>query len=425
MKTPRRSEAGRMMAWLAPALLCGLAGLGLARGSATEPETRVTLSNSRLTEAIPPSSINPDTSPAIFVPVLLTASGQNSSFFTSELTLTNRGGEEVTIHYTYTAHTGGGSGTASDRLSPGQQKIHADALVYLRRLGIPIPHSGNRLGTLRLEVVGSSDIGVSVRTTTSVPEGRAGVAYRGIAVADGFAEAVYLCGLRQNRQDRSNVAFQNMGRQGNLTLRTTVYSGEAENRSPHVLPEVTLEPGRFHQINGILDKAGFAQGYVRVERVSGTAPFYAYGVINDQANSDGSFVFPVTASSLVGTTGQTLPVIVESGVFTSELTVTNFSDVARTLAFHFRAEAVQTPDKTTAVEWTLRPGQQVIVPDIVERMRQRGIQGIGPTGQTYRRCVVRHGGQRRHERDRDRSTYQFVRRPRRTLRRLLPRGPIR
>ena len=28
-------------------------------------------------------------------------------------------------------------------------------------------------------------------------------------------------------------------------------------------------------------------GYVKVERVSGTAPFYADGVINDQPNSDG------------------------------------------------------------------------------------------------------------------------------------------
>ena len=76
---------------------------------------------------------------------------------------------------------------------------------------------------------------------------------------------------------------------------------------------------------------GNRQGYVKVERVEGTAPFYAYGVINDQSNSDGSFVFPATASSLMGTVRQTLPVIVETGVFTSELMVTNFSDVAKTV----------------------------------------------------------------------------------------------
>ncbi|MDE2757423.1 MAG: hypothetical protein OXU26_04250 [Acidobacteriota bacterium] len=52
-----------------------------------------------------------------------------------------------------------------------------------------------------------SEVGVTVRTTTRVADGRAGLAYPGIAVADGFTEVVYLCGLRQ---DRSNVAFQNM-----------------------------------------------------------------------------------------------------------------------------------------------------------------------------------------------------------------------
>ena len=44
-----------------------------------------------------------------------------------------------------------------------------------------------------------------------------------------------------------------------------------------------------------------------------TAPFYAYGVINDNFNSDGSFVFPVREDSLVGKRGQTLPVIIETG----------------------------------------------------------------------------------------------------------------
>ena len=385
MKT-RRRPADRVMAWLAATILCVLAVYAPAQGSgAADRQVLETLSNNQPTGPVPSFSSNLGTSSSLFVPVILTASGQNNSFFTSELTLTNRGDSEARLEYTYTAHRGGGSGKATEVLAPGQQKIKADALAYLRRLGIPIPDSGNRIGTLRVEVAGASEVGVSVRTTTSVPEGRAGLAYPGIATADGFQEAAYLCGLRQNSQDRSNVAFQNMGTsgQGNVTLKTTVYSGDAENRSSHVLPDVMLPPGGFHQYNGILNRAGFDNGYVKVERVEGTASFYAYGVINDQANSDGSFVFPVTASSLTGTTGQTLPVIVETGPFTSELTVTNFSEVAKTVTFRFRAEAVETADKTASFEWTLQPGQQVIVPDIVERMRQMGTAGIGPSGQTF------------------------------------------
>ena len=332
------------------------------------------------------------TTGSLFVPVLLTSAGRNNSFFTSELTLTNRGEREARLDYTYTAHIGGGSGRASDVLAPGMQKIETDALGYLQSLGIAIPETGNRIGTLRVEARLGSEVEAVVRTTTEVPEGRAGLAYLGVAEEEGFEEAVYLCGLRQNSRDRSNVAFQNMGapEEGAITLRATVYSGEAADRSPRVLEDITLEPGGFHQYSpvlGVLESVdGDRQGYVKVERVEGRAPFYAYGVINDQANSDGSFVFPVTASSLEGTAGQTLPVIVETSAFTSELTVTNFSEEARVLHFSFVAEGVRTPDRTA--EFALMPmrleaGEQRILPDIVDILRGQGVEGIGPSRGGY------------------------------------------
>ena len=287
------------------------------------------------------------TTGSLFVPVILSSAGHNQSFFTSELTLTNRGDEEVKLDYTYTAHRGGGSGKTSDVLAPGMQKIETDALGYLRGLGIPIPETGNRTGTLRVEARLGSEVEAVVRTTTLVPEGRAGLAYLGVAEEEGFEEAVYLCGLRQNSKDRSNVAFQNMGaeEEGAITIRTTVYSGESTDTNARVLEDIELEPGGFHQYSGLLGRLesveGNRQGYVRVERVEGRAPFYAYGVINDQANSDGSFVFPVTASSLAESTGQTLPVVVETSAFTSELTVTNFSEEPRKLDFQFVAEGIE------------------------------------------------------------------------------------
>ena len=81
--------------------------------------------------------------------------------------------------------------------------------------------------------------------------------------------------------------------EGAITLRMTVYSGEASDKTARELEDIALEPGGFHQFSGLLGRV--ENGYVKVERVEGEAPFYAYGVINDQANSDGSFVFPVTA----------------------------------------------------------------------------------------------------------------------------------
>ena len=277
------------------------------------------------------------------------------------------------------------------------QKIETDALTYLRGLGIPIPETGNRIGTLRVEARLGSEVEAVVRTTTLVPEGRTGLAYPGVAEEEGFEEAVYLCGLRQNSQDRSNVAFQNMGapEEGAITVRTTVYSGEAADATARVLEDVTLEPGGFHQYSGLLGVLGVpAQGYVRVERVEGRAPFYAYGVINDQANSDGSFIFPVTASSLEGTAGQTLPVIVETSEFTSELTVTNFSEEPRRLDFQFVAEGVESAGNTAAFSMRLEAGQQEIIAEVVEELRQRGVAGLGSTRGFYAGplFVVAEGG---------------------------------
>ena len=275
-------------------------------------------------------------------------------------------------------------------LAPGRQKIETDALGYLRGLGIAIPETGNRIGTLRVEARLGSEVEAVVRTTTVVPEGRAGLAYLGVGEEEGFQVPVYLCGLRQNSRDRSNVAFQNMGapEEGAITLRTTVYSGEAEDATARILEDVRLEPGGFHQYSGLLGVLGVpAQGYVRVERVEGTSPFYAYGVINDQANSDGSFIFPVAASWLEGRMGQTLPVIVETSAFRSELTVTNFSEEPRTLDFRFVADAIKTTDKTAGFSMKLEAGEQRIIPEVVEELRRQEVAGLGSTRGFYAGAV--------------------------------------
>ena len=353
----RMLKIGRSPVWLMAAILCALAGQApVQESAAADREAPVALS-ARLPKASPgPTSSTAGTTSDLFVPVILTASGASDSYYTSELALTNRGSRTASLRYTYTAAAGGGNAAASETLAPGRQKIVPNAIDYLRTLGVPIPPSGNRIGTLRVGVSGSSEVSVTVRTTTQVADGRAGLAYPAVAAADGFTEVVYLCGLRQNREDRSNVAFQNMGISGNITVRATVFSGDSGGGF-RVLPEVVLAPGGFRQFNSVLATAGFTQGYVKVERVEGAGPFYAYGVINDQANSDGSFVFQLTASSLRGARGQTLPVIIEHPNFSSELIVTNFSDEAKVIDFGFVAQAVEGADHTARFSLTLAAGE--------------------------------------------------------------------
>ena len=325
----------------------------------------------------------------LFVPIVLRATGRTpGSFFTSELTLTNRGSSTAAVHYTYTAAFGGGSGTAMDSLEPGRQRVIPDAIAHLTALGVPIG-SGSAGGTLAVDfsnLSSPSDAAVTVRVSTPVEEGRAGLAYLGLTPDGLLTGPAFITGLRQNNQDRSNLAVQNAGVFGEerITLRVTVFSGDAAAPGKsEVLPDLSLPAGGFYQYNGILNRAGFDNGYVKVERVSGTAAYYAYGVINDNFNSDGSFVFPLTESSLVGTSGQTLPVVIETGSFQSELTLTNFSASDKPVDFSFVADSIQTAGNTTTFSLRLKARQQIIQPNLVNWLRQQGVAGIGPAGRAF------------------------------------------
>ena len=330
----------------------------------------------------------------LFVPIVLRGRGRTpGSFFTSELTLTNRGTATAAIHYTYTAAFGGGSGTAVEALGPGRQRVVPDAIAYLTGLGVPIGN-GSAGGTLAVEFSNLSSplaAAVTVRVATPVEEGRgrAGLAFLGLNPDGLLTSPAFITGLRQNSQDRSNLAVQNAGEasEGSITVRVTVVSGDPKVPGSLVLPDRTMAPGGFHQYNGILKEAGFDNGYVKVERVSGTAAYYAYGVINDQGNSDGSFVLPVEEGSLRGKRGQILPVMVETRDFSSELTVTNVSLVAKTVDFRWVAEAVGTADDTARFSLSLEAGEQRIIPDVVETLRRQGVAGIGPARRAYAGAV--------------------------------------
>ena len=171
----------------------------------------------------------------LFVPIVLRSQGRTpGAFFTSELTLTNRGTTTADIHYTYTASFGGGSGTAMDSLEAGRQRVIPDAIAYLTALGVPIG-SGSVGGTLAVDfsnLSSPSDAAVTVRVSTPVEEGsgRAGLAYLGLNPDGLLTGPAFITGLRENSQDRSNVAVQNAGLSGEerITLRVTVFPGDSE-----------------------------------------------------------------------------------------------------------------------------------------------------------------------------------------------------
>jgi len=76
-------------------------------------------------------------------------------------------------------------------------------------------------------------------------------------------------------------------------------------------------------------------------------------------------------------------VIVETRDFTSELTVTNFSEEPRTLDFEFVSEQIQGDDKRVEFSMELEAGEQAIVPELVEELRREEMAKLGASRGFY------------------------------------------
>jgi hypothetical protein len=333
--------------------------------------------------------------PVLFVPAVLASSGRAGSYYTSEMTLTNLGTREAEIRFLYTPFAGEGAGTSSsvEKLGPGRQFVIPDAITYLRGKGIPLPADGARAGTLHVtfeKLSDASEAAVTVRTTTPVPplapKGRAGLAYAGVAPAGLLTGASYLCGLRQTDADRSAIAVQNAGsaEDGDITLRVSLVTASGEPAGGF---DVQLPPGGFHQPSSLPEvkqaQAGF---YARIERVAGTAPYYAYGVVNDNQNSDGSFLLPVPEGAGGGAARLILPAIVETDVYSTEVFLANTTGARRSVELTYAAPAIAGGSSRLTIE--LAAGEQRVLPRFVQVLRDSGSPNPGPLGPTYTGPVV-------------------------------------
>jgi hypothetical protein len=119
-----------------------------------------------------------------------------------------------------------------------------------------------------------------------------------------------LIGLRENDQDRSNLAVVHAGLDAPITLQVTLYPPTGE---PKVLPAIELAPGQWRQLDSVLVGSGLGEGLAGVTRIAGTDPFLAYAVINDNVTGDGSYVG--------GETARPLPVVVETPSYETEVVV--------------------------------------------------------------------------------------------------------
>jgi hypothetical protein len=151
--------------------------------------------------------------------------------------------------------------------------------------------------------------------------------------------------------------------------------------------ERTLAPGEWFQWNGVLGLAGLADGangYARVRRVAGDAPFLAYGIVNDAATADGSFLPAFRSGGLAAARRVVVPVVLDvygaaGSHFTTELTIVNDSPIATPVDLFYRpAPGFGTAPGVPFVTLMVPARGQRIVPDAIQMLRENGIQVPDP-----------------------------------------------
>ncbi len=317
------------------------------------------------------------------IPVVLDVIS-GTAHFTTELVLTNRGSAPVNAALLYTASAGSGTGTVNAAVAPGQQLVIPDAIAYLRQNGVAIPTSGSQVGTVSILFTGlsSPDVVAAIARTTSAtqapqPVGSAGLAYPGVEPGGASTDSLWIYGLRQNDTDRSNLAVYNPT-SFPVTVKVTAFSGDGI--SAVVATADVLPSWGWKQYNGVMAGVGNQNGYAKIERVSTSSAFLAYGVVNDNGTNDGSFVPPAAALSLEGYFN--VPVLVETSAFVSELVLANQRTVATPFTLTYTESLSPSGGTGGTATVTLSPGEQRIIPGAIDFMRKNGAS-IGAPGPAY------------------------------------------
>jgi hypothetical protein len=321
------------------------------------------------------------------VPVVLDVVGTGGAHFTTELVVSNAGTTDATVTLTYTASPyfgGAGSGSTTVTIAAGTQARTPDTIAFLRGRIPSIPDGPGQGGSLRVTFDGLSSAtagSVVARTTAPSGNGRAGLAYSGIDPARYTASLTAVVGLLENGADRSNLALVNAGTGGPVTLHVTLISGDGFYYQP-LSPDIVLQPGEWTQLNRVLTSpgAGFTDGWAFVERVAGSDPFFAYGVVNDNVTNDGSYLPCIDSDGW--DVEATVPALVETPEFQSELTLTNPNNFGIYAYVNYYESLTPPLGPTGTLVQYLGPWEQVVIPDVLNEMRMAGAS-IGPRGGSY------------------------------------------
>ncbi len=333
------------------------------------------------------------------VPVVLDVVGGTGARFRTELTLGNRGSVARTVKVAFTAAPGFGVSAAttwegSIVLAAKTERHEADAIAFLKALGLAIPDPGPNApvaGSLTVSAdsdglagAASGDLYGIARTYTTAPAGGTfGLFYPALSDLSAAEETADVYGLRsQSGVARSNLAVVHLPGRGTgpIDLEVQVYSASGVAAGPPLTK--SLAPGEWYQWSGVLGLAGLpdgSYGYARVRRVGGTGAFAAYGVVNDAATSDGSYLPAYRPGGAAAARRVVVPVVLDvygaaGSHFTTELTLANTTSVPTPVDVLYRpAPGFGSVSGPAALSLSLAAGQQRTIPDILQFLRDNGI----------------------------------------------------
>lgn len=329
------------------------------------------------------------------LPVVLDVVGATGARFRSELVIGNRAAQalDVTVAFAPAPGFTGGSaqaGSVAQTIAAGAELRLPDALDFLRTKGLVIPPatpSAPIAGSLTVSAKGvaTDSLYAIARTyTRNGSGGTFGLFYDAPSDLDAAEDEATVYGLRTiSGVSRSNLALVHLPGRGSapIDLSVQVYGA---NGSPAGSPLTrTLQPGEWVQFDGILLQAGLpngSYGYARITRTSGVGAFTAYGVVNDAATSDGSYLPAYRPGGLAAARRLVVPVVLDvygaaSSHYTTEVTLANDGSIATPVDIAYKpAPGFGSAPGVPNVTLTLGARAQTTIPDIVQYLRDRGVQ---------------------------------------------------
>ncbi len=319
-----------------------------------------------------------DVTSTVVLPVAVATSGTTGARFDTELTLLNTSPGAARIEIRDGSAWEAGEPLRTIELQPGAMRRLVTSASGEAALPLHVA-----AGPLRLVVAGASleDLVVAARVVSKTPglDGNATLGIEPRAAGGSLDGVAFLPWLAEDGTDRTNLALVNPGTaaDGDVTLRVTVVSTDPAAPGTAALPEVTLPPGGFVQVNRVLRAAGLAarSGFARLERVSAAGHYDGYAVLNDEVSSDGSLVPAIAASALGDRWRLLVPAALSTDRYGTELLLFNAGTVSRSVDVRFFRNG------TSGVEghgtFVVPAEGTLFLPDVLASL---GVAGGGPGG---------------------------------------------